>query len=82
MKRIDIREYRKTATVLAGQATEAGVIKTLEGNHTYQAGDYICGPGAAGEYWPVRRDIFESTYEAILDAEELHPSAPWNDTSG
>lgn len=63
------QEYRKTATVLAGVAPTGGVIHTLEGDHTYEAGDYICGPGAAGEFWPVRRDIFEATY--ALAAEDV-----------
>lgn len=56
------REYRKVATVKAGKAIQGGTIPTLEGDHTFEAGDYICGPGAAGEFWPVRRDIFEATY--------------------
>ena len=56
------KRYRKTATVLAHQATEGGVIHTLEGDHTYVAGDYIC-TGIEGEQWPVKRSIFEATYE-------------------
>jgi hypothetical protein len=55
-------EYRKVATVQAGQAISAGIIPTLEGDHSYEAGDYIAGPGQAGEYWPVKRSIFEATY--------------------
>lgn len=60
-----VREYRKTATVMAYQAIEAGAISTLEGTMTYEEGDYICGPGADGEYWPVRQDIFIRTYELV-----------------
>jgi hypothetical protein len=60
---LEAGEYRKTATVKAVQAETGGVIPTLEGDHTYEAGDYICGPGAEGEYWPVKRTIFEATYE-------------------
>jgi len=66
----EVREYRKTATVLAGQAPTGGTIPTLEGDHTYEAGDYIAGPGQAGEFWPVKRSIFEATYEPI-DAARL-----------
>ena len=54
--------YHKTAKVRAGQAIRSGTIPTLEGDHTFEAGDYICGPGAAGEFWPVKRAIFEATY--------------------
>ena len=63
--RENVREYRKTATVMAGQAPAPGIIPTLEGDHSYEAGDYICGPGQAGEYWPVRRSIFEATYVPV-----------------
>jgi hypothetical protein len=56
------REYRKVAIVKAGQAIRGGVMATLEGDHTFEAGDYICGPGAGGEFWPVKRAIFEATY--------------------
>jgi len=63
--RTDVREYRKTATVRAGQAWASGTIPTLEGEHTFEAGDYIAGPGAAGEYWPVKKAIFEATYVPV-----------------
>lgn len=42
---------------------QKGIIRTLEGGLTITAGDWVCGPGAAGEYWPVRNDIFLATYE-------------------
>lgn len=61
--REDVREYRKVATVRAGRAIRGGTIPTLEGEHTFETGDYIAGPGAAGEFWPVKRAIFEATYE-------------------
>ena len=65
--REDVHEYRKTATVRAGRAVRGGVLPTLEGDHTFEAGDYIAGPGAAGEFWPVRKDIFEATYAEVDD---------------
>lgn len=68
--REDVREYRKTATVRAGKAIRGGVMPTLEGDHSFEAGDYIAGPGAAGEFWPVKRAIFEATYAALPDAEQ------------
>lgn len=42
-----------------------GCIDTLEGRRLeIRSGEhYIVGPGAGGEYWPVRKDIFEATYE-------------------
>lgn len=61
---INVREYRKTATVLARQAPTAFTIETEEGTMRGEAGDYIC-VGPAGEAWPVKREIFEATYEEL-----------------
>lgn len=46
---------------------EAGVvmvIKTLEGNHIANKGDYIIR-GIKGEIYPCKPDIFELTYEQV-----------------
>jgi hypothetical protein len=43
---------------------ETWMLKTLEGEHTLRAGDYIC-TGPAGERWNVAREIFEATYEPV-----------------
>jgi uncharacterized protein affecting Mg2+/Co2+ transport len=59
-----VKTYRKIATVEAFQATTAGFIDTLEGRMSYKVGDYIC-KGAEGEQWPVKKSIFESTYEEV-----------------
>lgn len=39
-------------------------IKTLEGDMTASAGDWIIR-GVAGEFYPCKPDIFEATYEAF-----------------
>ncbi len=39
-------------------------IKTLEGDHLAIVGDWIIR-GVAGEFYPVKPDIFEQTYEAV-----------------
>jgi hypothetical protein len=41
------------------------VIKTLEGNHIANRGDYII-KGIKGELYPCKPDIFEQTYELVL----------------
>lgn len=38
-------------------------IETLEGNLKVEPTAWILGPGAAGEFWAVRDDIFQATYE-------------------
>jgi len=40
------------------------VIKTLEGEHLADIGDYII-KGVKGEYYPCKPDIFEMTYEKV-----------------
>lgn len=41
---------------------KTGIIRTLEGPHIIREGDYVMGPGAGGEYWPIKKEIFEATY--------------------
>lgn len=40
------------------------VIQTLEGDMTICLGDWII-KGVAGEFYPVKADIFEETYELV-----------------
>lgn len=40
------------------------VIKTLEGNHIANRGNYII-QGVKGEIYPCKPDIFEMTYEKV-----------------
>ena len=40
------------------------IIKTLEGNHRGDLGDYIIR-GVKGEFYPCKPDIFGMTYEAV-----------------
>ena len=41
-------------------------IKTLEGVMTAEPGDYII-KGVNGEFYPCKPDIFEKTYEAVVE---------------
>ena len=43
---------------------EGMVIKTLEGDHMAQSGDWII-QGVKGELYPCKPDIFEMTYDAV-----------------
>lgn len=42
-------------------------ITTLEGVHVANIGDYII-KGAKGEFYPCKPDIFELTYEKLLES--------------
>jgi len=43
------------------------VIETLEGTMRANVGDWIV-KGVQGEFYPVKHDIFEATYEPVFDA--------------
>jgi hypothetical protein len=40
-------------------------IHRLEGVMRVSKGDWIVGPGAEGEYWPVKDSIFQKTYDRV-----------------
>ncbi|SFB89941.1 PGDYG protein [Alkalibacterium subtropicum] len=61
-----LKAIKKPITVKAEQTDEHKDIQTLEGTMHANPGDYIItGPG--GEQWPVKKEIFEKTYEIIED---------------
>jgi hypothetical protein len=65
-------KYRKRPVVVeAEMALVPGMIHTLEGNMSYEAGDWII-TGVKGEKYPCKPDIFEATYEPV-DSEEVTP---------
>ena len=43
-----------------------GEIKTLEGNYTVSENDYII-KGVKGEIYPCKPDVFEMTYEKVME---------------
>lgn len=47
-----------------------GHIDTLEDGHIVTPGDWIVGPGVAGEFWPVKPDVFLQTYVVLSQAQE------------
>ena len=62
MKKFQAR--KKPVIVNAYQTSKKIKIKTIEGILTAQPGDYIV-TGIDGEQWPVKKTIFEKTYERI-----------------
>ena len=52
-------------TLAHGEITRI-TIKTLEGDKTAIPGDWII-KGVRGEFYPCKPDIFEMTYEEIVD---------------
>ena len=60
-----VKSYKKTATVKAFQVKTNFLVKTLEGTMKGNAGDYLC-QGIDGEKWPVKKEVFEKTYEVVI----------------
>lgn len=58
------RQWRKTALVLAASLTEDVEVETPEGVMTAKAGDYLA-QHEDGHAWPIKRETFEGTYEAV-----------------
>lgn len=44
--------------------TDYLIIKTLEGNHRANPGDWVI-KGVKGEFYPCKPDIFDQTYEVV-----------------
>ena len=57
-----IREFTKTATVLAAVAMHSGFVETPEGNMAFESGDYIVSDNPPTHCWPVKKAVFEATY--------------------
>lgn len=55
---------KKPIPVEAFQARKPYDIKTIEGTMHANIGDWII-TGGAGEQWPVKKEIFEKTYDVI-----------------
>ena len=48
------------------------MIHTLEGNHYASPGDWII-KGVQGEFYPCKPDIFEKTYEKVVNMDKIIP---------
>jgi PGDYG protein len=59
-----LRVCKKPIPMQVEFATVEGICETLEGPVRFRAGDAILA-GVQGERWPVRREAFLSSYEAV-----------------
>ena len=73
MKLVQRKKYRKKPIIITAYQTDKEfIVNTLEGPLKADVGDYII-TGLRGEEYPCKPDIFEKTYEAVDDDEELTP---------
>jgi len=63
-----LRVCKKPIPVQVEVAAADGTCETLEGPVRFRAGDALM-TGVRGERWPVRRDVFRSTYEPLPPTE-------------
>lgn len=63
-KPVVIDAVQWTGTNHRGRFRGGLVIKTLEGEHLANIGDYII-KGVHGEFYPCKPDIFRETYEEV-----------------
>lgn len=64
-------KYRKKPVVVEAYKTDKEfIIHTLEGDMKASVGDYII-TGVNGEQYPCKPDIFEKTYEAVTNTNEV-----------
>lgn len=59
----EVREFIEQETLCSDLSI---VIPTLEGDMVAQKGDYII-KGVQGEFYPCKPDIFEETYDEIIE---------------
>jgi hypothetical protein len=63
-------KYRKKPVVVeASRLTVVTLVHTLEGTMQGNVGDWLI-TGIEGEQYPCRADIFEKTYEPVVEDEE------------
>lgn len=60
----NVKAIKKPIIVTAEQVEMETTVYTIEGPLTAKPGDWII-TGVEGEKWPVKKDIFEKTYEII-----------------
>jgi len=58
---------KKPIPISAAQINEPFEVQTIEGTMQGAAGDYLL-IGVRGEMYPVKKEIFEETYQPVEDA--------------
>lgn len=71
----DTEIWQHVDSYIFDKGTWAVTLKTLEGNMNFHQGDYIV-KGIEGEFYPVKKEIFEKTYREASDPKK---DAPFKD---
>jgi hypothetical protein len=62
----EIKDFCKTSKYLGSEGHYYLIIPTLEGKMRASKGDWII-KGVKGEFYPCKPDIFEATYEPVIE---------------
>lgn len=69
---MEIMEWSKSEEMSDDFLGEFMEIKTLEGTMRAENGDWII-KGVKGEFYPCKPDIFEATYEPVIEYSQRQP---------
>ena len=61
-----LEEWSKGNVFLSTKDPSKLYVETIEGQVYTYVGSYVV-KGVAGEVWPIRKDIFEDTYEIVKE---------------
>ena len=62
---VEILGFCTKCYITSSGKTKDLIISTLEGDMSASVGDYII-KGVKGEFYPVKKDIFDMTYETVI----------------
>merc|ERR1712150_190806 len=65
-----LQQYKKIGRIRGMAMKQDFLIETLEGLEYGKAGDYLAQNITEGEQWPIKKKVFEETYEQVEGDEE------------
>jgi len=69
---VDWKVFRKTALTKAIQMDNDFEVRTPEGVMKGKKGDYLCTDMKQKHRWPVKKEIFENTYQHVPPGQVGH----------
>lgn len=67
--RTTLQEFAGAYITFGGVTLDRAYVQTLHGVVTLAEGDWLVR-GPSRDFWPVKPDIFDESYEAVNDGEE------------
>lgn len=54
-----------------GPITDSEIVLTAHGRVRAEPGDYVLTDPESGDTWPIKPDIFDRTYEIVIDQAQI-----------